>query len=116
MKHSELTPCPCRPQSLISILDMYEIAAREGRPQSAAHEGEFWAYHLLTLALIGAKAKEDGSGGRLELTTNFMVRAWCWIQLVKSGSPRQWPGPCTILTEHCQQGMVVMIADATQTG
>ncbi len=54
---------------------MYDIARREGHPQSAAHEGEFWAYHLLTLALIGAKAKEDGSGGRLELTTNFMVRS-----------------------------------------
>ncbi len=53
---------------------MYDIARREGHPQSAVHEGEFWAYHLLTLALIGAKAKEDGSGGRLELTTNFMVR------------------------------------------
>ena len=59
---------------------MYDIARREGHPQSAAHEGEFWAYHLLTLALIGAKAKEDGSGGRLELTTNFMVRE-CGLQM-----------------------------------
>ena len=61
----------CRPQSLISILDMYEIARREGRPLPAAHEGEFQAYHLLTLMMIGG---EDG-GGRTEFTTHLMVNS-----------------------------------------
>jgi hypothetical protein len=50
---------------------MYEIARREGRQLPAAHEGEFQAYHMLTLMMIGG---EDG-GGRTEFTTHLMVRA-----------------------------------------
>ena len=61
----------CCPQSLISILDMYDIARRDGRPVPAAHESEFQAYHLLTLMMIGG----EGGGGRTEFTTHLMVGA-----------------------------------------
>lgn len=52
------------PQTLISLLDMYDDAVRLGSPRAAAIEGEFRAYQLVLLM---------GSDGRTKGNTSQFV-------------------------------------------
>ena len=60
---------PCL-QTLISLLDMYDDAVREGRPRAAAIEAEFRAYHLLLL--MGSHGRFKGS------TSQFVTSMQVW--------------------------------------